>query len=80
MGPPASSYQEKVSFHGVSAAEGDLEHGTFAEQGVGGVHYVVFEAQPLVHFPQVLQPLLGTGCALSQGPEGPTSFKKVCFV
>lgn len=53
-GPPASSYQEKVTLHGVTAPEGDLEHGAFAEEGVGGVHYVIFQAQALVHLPQVL--------------------------
>lgn len=57
---PASPYQEKVAFHGVAAAEGDLKDRALTEQGVGGVHYVIFEAQALIHLPQALQPLLGT--------------------
>lgn len=57
----ASPYQEKVALHGVAAAKGDFEDGALTEQGVGGVHYVVLEAQALVHVPQVLQPLLGQG-------------------
>ena len=64
-GPPASPYQEKVALHGADAAEGDLEDRALAQEGVGGVYYVVLQAQALVHFPQFLQPLLGTGGAPS---------------
>lgn len=53
-GPPSIPYQEKVALHGVTAAKGDLEDRAFTEQRVGGVYYVVLEAQALVHFPQVL--------------------------
>ena len=59
--PQASPYQEKVALHGAAAAEGDLEDGALAEQGVGGVDYIVLQAQALVHVPQFLQPLLGAG-------------------
>ena len=59
--PQAPPYQEKVALHGAAAAEGDLEDGALAEQGVGGVDYIVLQAQALVHVPQFLQPLLGAG-------------------
>lgn len=53
-GPPAFPYQEEVALHGAVAAEGDFEDRAFAEEGIGGVHYVVLQAQALVHFPQFL--------------------------
>lgn len=71
-GTPAPHYQEKVALHGVTAAEGDLEHGAFTEQSVRRVYYVILEAQALVHLPEFLQPLLETGGAPSaEARQGP---------
>lgn len=73
--PQASPYQEKVALHGAAAAEGDLEDGTLAEQGVGGVDYIVLQAQALVHVPQFLQPLLGAG----EPPSAKARQDPACF-
>lgn len=62
---PSSPYQKQVALHWVTAAERDLEDGALSEQGVGGVHNVILQAQALVYLPQALQPLLETGHTFS---------------
>lgn len=45
------------------------------EQGVGGVDYIVLQAQALVHVPQFLQPLLGAG----EPPSAKARQDPACF-
>lgn len=62
---PGSPYQKQVTLHRVAASEGDLQDGALSEQGVGGVHHVVLQAQALIYLPQALQPLLEMGHTFS---------------
>lgn len=76
---PGSPYQKQVTLHRVAASEGDLQDGALSEQGVGGVHHVVLQAQALIYLPQALQPLLEMGHTSAYAGQGP-SFLIMCLV
>lgn len=74
---PGSPYQKQVTLHWVAASEGDLQDGALSEQGVGGVHHVVLQAQALIYLPQALQPLLEMGHTFSLRWAGSQLLDKV---